>query len=216
MDQIRVDETTRIPFDKYLFKVIDGVNKSLLLTDISYSQLIENQNNIRKYFKNKFPKIRLSYNDNISLFAFSVIYDKHKDNVKSWSDVGDIFYSLVNDGFRFGINNDFALFPSERVCMCSNHSPSKYYCYSIDSTYNLITGSVCVNKEKIVDVNVVNKLKRDQKLHDKKKRELKKLHDLHNNIKHYNYEEQLKIIGMYKMFDDINKKTQHKIFRNYK
>ena len=210
------DQTTKIPFDEYLFLVIENADKSLLLKDISYSILIKNQNFLRDYFKNQYPRIRLSYNDNVSLFAFMVIYDKHKQDVESWKDVGDIFYKAVSDGFKFGINNDFNLYHSERVCMCSNHSPANYFCYSIDATYQLIAGSICVKKDKIIDKGIVNRMKLDKKAHDKEIRDKKIYNEFINTINHYNIYKQMNIVGRYKIFSEISNKAKNNLIKSYK
>ena len=215
-DFVIVDQTTKIPFDEYLFSVIENADKSLLLKDISYSDLIKNQNFLRDYFKNQYPKIRLSYNDNVSLFAFMVIYDKHKQDVESWKDVGDIFYKAVSDGFKFGINNDFNLYHSQRVCMCSNHSPANYFCYSIDATYQLIAGSICVKKDKIIDKGIVNRMKRDKKAHDKELKDKKIYNEFIDTITHHNIYKRMNIIGRYKIFSEVSNKAKNKLIKSYK
>ena len=211
-----MDETTNIPFNSYLFNVIKNADKSLLLNDISYSQTITNQNFLRNYFQNQYSKINLKYNDYVSLFAFYVIYDKHHKNVTSWKQVGEVFYKLVTDGFKFGINNPFALLPSERICMCSNHSPKNYFNYNIDNKYRLIAGSVCVNKNKIVDKNIINKMNRDEKEHSKKQTDIKKFKKFIDNIKDYELDKQTKIIGLYQILHNANSsKGKNKLIKTY-
>jgi len=145
-----------------------------------------------------------------------VIYDKHKQDINSWEDVGDIFYNAVNDGFQFGINNDFNLFHSERVCMCSNHSPANYFCYSIDETYKLIAGSVCVKKDRIIDTGIVRRMKRDKKIEDKKKRDKKIYNKFVETIKHHNIYKRMNIIGRYKIFNEVSNKAKNNLIKSYK
>jgi len=214
-----VDETCRIPFNDYLFKVINQVDKKLLYNDISYDDTINNQNYLRDYFDKQFPNFKkLSKNEYVSLFAFTTIYDNYHDKVKSWEDVGKIFYEKINDGYKLSLatDTDVMLAPSKRICMCSQHTPSNYFKYDIDCKYRLITGTICVNKNKIVDVRVVQRLKNQERQHREMKNDIKKINDLNKTLNRLNCNNKDKVIGLFMLLRNVNNnRAKNKLYRSY-
>lgn len=212
-------ESTQIPFNDYLFNTIRSVDKTMLDVDLSYDDLICNQNKLRTYFQLKYPTIRFKYNDFVSLFILLVIFEKYENEITSWEMVGDLFYNNVTDGYKMTkemCKGEVNLYESQRICMCSNHSPVNFYCYVIDHKYCLLTGSVCVKKSQIVDVNIIRRIKQQERAERKAKTEKKVILRLNKLVSHLSLDKRLQIIGLYKLLNEVeSNKAKNKLIKKY-
>ena len=212
-------ESTQIPFNDYLFKTIRNINKDLLSADLSYDDIIYNQNKLRLYFQSQYPKIRFKYNDFVSLFILLVIFKKYEHQITSWEMVGELFYNNVTDGYKITqevCKNDVNLIDSKRICMCSNPSPVNFYCYKIDHKYCLLTGSVCVNKSKIIDINIVRRMKAQERAERKAKTEKRVIVKLNKLVSHLSLDKRIQIIGLYKLLNEVeSNKAKNNLVKKY-